>query len=814
MTKLHTTYSILALFSLFTFLGCNKTTEELLSANKVDKEAIHFKLKIPGMTEPATYSMDGQPENDIKNITLLLFHENGNHSYELEKSVNVNANISRTAINLVEFNANLNLNFPQDKYCISIVANPSNGLQNIINAIKPGTSKSMVMHQLVEDKTTPWETDASNYTPIPMYCEVAPKVFSNGETLAGLSLIRMLARIDISCSILNQPMSNVMLYNYPTNGTVVPNWDSQTGLLKPQSDAPQLPANFKQEIGKGFFFRISQQPFTGEIYTFESPSNPSGSPISDTTSRINSSCLVVNIPYNHELNNWYRIDFTDQNNKYIPLLRNHKYSINITGIEGPGAHTPEEAVKMVTGQKGLQYYILTYNLKDEIKSFAYNGQYYIGTDCDTIHIPASGKMQQIKYFTNYRNDIKDVNGIDPINQGQILQWAHVIRSNHNISITCDPNPDTQPREGILTLQAGTLTKQIVVVQDGKPSFDIQTTTSNCYIVTTNNTQGIGIPVSRANESPEIGIQIESGDKLSAELIWTDNSNGMSSNSNISSVGIDGDGPSANLIVKTGPAEGNAVVAIKDVAGRILWSWHIWVCKSTNLPKKISINHLMDRNLGAFSIDPQDPDKCNGLFYQWGRKDPFPGLNKNNGITNIYDKQGGPSKWEWERTIVRAHSNLQNSIENPNLFYKGLNTIYDWYTASGARTDNLNVPYQNDNLWGSSQSSNYTKSVYDPCPEGYKIPTALTMFTTQDIKNQGGNIYISRNEQGQETILPKAGYYNAPDNPGNPLINTTSGFYWTHKTLNDQGEGLGFDKNSLATKGLSRDSGCSVRCIHE
>lgn len=74
--------------------------------------------------------------------------------------------------------------------------------------------------------------------------------------------------------------------------------------------------------------------------------------------------------------------------------------------------------------------------------------------------------------------------------------------------------------------------------------------------------------------------------------------------------------------------GNAVIAVQDAEGRILWSWHIWICKDycpgdTDQVYYNDAGTLMDRNLGATSAVPGDVGAL-GLLYQWGRKDPFLG----------------------------------------------------------------------------------------------------------------------------------------------------------------------------------------------
>ena len=81
-----------------------------------------------------------------------------------------------------------------------------------------------------------------------------------------------------------------------------------------------------------------------------------------------------------------------------------------------------------------------------------------------------------------------------------------------------------------------------------------------------------------------------------------------------------------VLFRTTPTfkEGNAVIAVRDDLGNILWSWHIWL---TDQPQGQEYYNgagtMMDRNLGATSATPGYVVAL-GLLYQWGRKDPFLG----------------------------------------------------------------------------------------------------------------------------------------------------------------------------------------------
>ena len=156
-------------------------------------------------------------------------------------------------------------------------------------------------------------------------------------------------------------------------------------------------------------------------------------------------------------------------------------------------------------------------------------------------------------------------------------------------------------------------------------------------------------------------------------------------------------------------EGNAVIAAKAANGKILWSWHIWL---TDQPQgQVYYNNagtMMDRNLGATSATPGDVGAL-GLLYQWGRKDPFLGSSS--------ISSGTPAKstitWPYSVSSDSSTGTIAYATANPTTFI-GRNSSnssnYDWYYTGSSSTDNTR--------WTASESN---KSIYDPCPAGWRIP---------------------------------------------------------------------------------------------
>jgi len=148
-------------------------------------------------------------------------------------------------------------------------------------------------------------------------------------------------------------------------------------------------------------------------------------------------------------------------------------------------------------------------------------------------------------------------------------------------------------------------------------------------------------------------------------------------------------------------QGNALIAAYDKNGTILWSWHIWACSKTPADVKLSENvSILDRNIGALNTtwDENSSGFCSshlssGCYFQWGRKDPF--VTRTNSA-NVQMPVYGTAK-----EVVASQATIDESIKNPTVFY-----------AAGATT------------WSSQDAATWageTKSVYDPCPYGYRVP---------------------------------------------------------------------------------------------
>ena len=251
-------------------------------------------------------------------------------------------------------------------------------------------------------------------------------------------------------------------------------------------------------------------------------------------------------------------------------------------------------------------------------------------------------------------------------------------------------------------------------------------------------------------------------------------------------------------------EGNAVIAAKDTDGNILWSWHIWL---TDQPQgQVYYNNagtMMDRNLGATSATPGDVGAL-GLLYQWGRKDPFLGSSSISSNTIAKSTIAWPSAVETSSSV----GTVDYVTSNPTTIVTGSYSFdYDWHYASRDNT-----------LWTTSDK---TKSIYDPCPAGWRVPDGGSNgvwskagfdHKTYDSTNEGMSFSIS---SPSTTWYPASGYCGSSDVGLYDVGNT--GEYWSASPDSYYAYVLYFSDDGYVTPSnfsSCRACGQSVRCVQE
>lgn len=273
--------------------------------------------------------------------------------------------------------------------------------------------------------------------------------------------------------------------------------------------------------------------------------------------------------------------------------------------------------------------------------------------------------------------------------------------------------------------------------------------------------------------------------------------------------------------------GNALLALKASDGTILWSWHIWVVDDladqtyTNFEGQPT---FLDRNLGATSNEYNNRYSI-GLYYQYGRKDPF--VIRTDAFT--VTKSGDYYTADVEITDVEVrtsdNSNMSWTIKNPN------KRIVYTKTASGNPPkgfDNWLSPAEEiENNWGSpgkvtsvdecAVSKGGYKTIYDPCPAGYRVPdyyyfTGLTAANGTGVSGKGVKFTVA---DGVEAVYPLPGTLSVKDKGA--FYYNYRGFYWTTALTDKAAIGFlysfdTFHTSSLGSRTCVRPAAANIRCM--
>lgn len=187
-------------------------------------------------------------------------------------------------------------------------------------------------------------------------------------------------------------------------------------------------------------------------------------------------------------------------------------------------------------------------------------------------------------------------------------------------------------------------------------------------------------------------------------------------------------------------EGDCYVAVYDAEDKILWSWLIWAT-ATPSEQTVGSDKFMNCNLGSIQVA-----YCTrGFLYEWGRKDPFPSTKYNN--YDPYDYY--PARMTCH-SLVNSSQSVSYTIENPTTY------IYNtaWVTDADYKT----------NLWSDTE-----KTIYDPCPAGWRTPTSTQMSSFHSSVGLG--------------TLPSTGFIGNCSGGDFGYGNPSTGYYWSSTGVN-------------------------------
>jgi uncharacterized protein (TIGR02145 family) len=275
--------------------------------------------------------------------------------------------------------------------------------------------------------------------------------------------------------------------------------------------------------------------------------------------------------------------------------------------------------------------------------------------------------------------------------------------------------------------------------------------------------------------------------VSASVPYTGGNGGAHNGQTVASTGVTGltatlnpgafpEGSGSITYTITGtPASGGTASFALNIGGQTC-TLDVTVSSAPVCRAKVTSNeyrNFMCYNLGAAntSADPFTPGwEINGGYWQWGRS---------------AEAAAGPT--------------------GPDAGQANNGTVSAWNTT--------NAP---DGSWADG-----SKTLNDPCPEGYRVPTkaqwvgvvANNTPTSVGTFNLSATNYAAGKKFGDQLMLPAAGVRFSGD--GALYFRGLNGYYWSSTEYDiSNAWGLVFVSSDAGTSSNSRTLGLSVRCVAE
>ena len=341
-------------------------------------------------------------------------------------------------------------------------------------------------------------------------------------------------------------------------------------------------------------------------------------------------------------------------------------------------------------------------------------------------------------------------------------------------------------------------------------------------------------------SPYINVQNSGDQATKAKVIWED------CQDIVTTLKVTGSGADSYLtftIDENKLQNGNAVVAVTNATGTVMWSWHLWFTPKSSL-KKIpftsggSTYNFMTDNLGwkytkwtgglkrevVVKIEQQaetgekktatitlkqaagnNVREGYGNLYQWGRKDPLPGTD------NFYPNTAPNIGYKFNDGYVIVGDQVADYTNPANVQRMEKRTI-----GLSIREPGIMLPkvgggklswtnHQYINLWSADNDKMYesetpikngVKTIYDPSPVGFKVPDAYAFKDLSKGVAVWENGYTLKVDNDKDIYFPAGGYRDGNDG----VIKGVNGYamYWASAALIHGTGGPGFAFRALMT----------------
>lgn len=372
---------IITLLLTILFFSCSDTDSE--NPDLTDYQDVILTLQLPRSF--AATRVQTPNETAINDMIVLVLRE-GEFQYSVAGIYIQNNGSNATT----SFRARLIAT--DSPVTLYLVANATNEVNNA--GIQPGDTEDVI-----KEKITREFTPAGIQERFPMFGRhQMANVPSSGAIVSGIRMLRSIARVDVDVSPVqgNFSLASIQVFRATDNIQIIPDTIPPTNIVV----APSVQAAWSTSVNTTALATTSTTGSSQQIYIPESVT------VGDAANFLDATCVVIGGVYGTDTSpTYYRIDFRRSDGSYPfgQILRNHQYVFTVTGMEGSGWPTPEEASRnmesdmTVTVQEwneenlasyfdGSHYFIISprnLRLQSRISS---SGNFSVETDVDDYTI--------------------------------------------------------------------------------------------------------------------------------------------------------------------------------------------------------------------------------------------------------------------------------------------------------------------------------------------------------------------------------------------------------------------------------------------
>ena len=471
-----------------------------------------------------------------------------------------------------------------------------------------------------------------------------------------------------------------------------------------------------------------------------------------------------------------------------------------------------------------------------------DGTFSMSEKPDWLTIPNEGRTttQDVEQYTatfkaNQRDVLADFNNA--------MKHADPV-TNHNLANATGADAIENTANCYIISAPGTYRIPLVygnAIERGTTNSSAYTSTKSCIV---DNEEFVLQDFVDHNDhkitSPYINVQNAGDPATKAEVVWED------CQDIVTTPKVTGSGRDSYLtftIDEHKLQNGNAVVAVTNATGTVMWSWHLWFTPKSSL-KTIpftsvgSTYNFMTDNLGwkytkwtgglkrevVVKIEQQaetgekktatitlkqaagnNVREGYGNLYQWGRKDPLPGTD------NFYPNTAPNIGYKFNDGYVIVGDQVADYTDPANIQRMEKRTIGVSIREPGIMLPKVGggklswTNHQYINLWSADNDKMYesetpikngVKTIYDPSPVGFKVPDA---YAFKDLSNTGAvwsNGYTLKADNDKEIYFPAGGYRDGND--GKIKLVGSYAMYWASAALIHGTGGPGFAFRALMT----------------